>query len=445
MNDHLSVDIDRNQRKIGPIWLMPGVLPKNVATLFFSAAMAIGFVNLINLIQPLLLKEQLGMTEGEGDFTANLYVVLEITTLLVAAPLANLSDMIGRRPIFTAGFILVCLGLVIIPTSTTQGELMTYRIIMSVGVACCTTMIAALAADYPQNVSRGKFIGLNGVFTAFGVIGVGSGLTLLPAVFTRMGYSPAVSISYTMWIGSALALAAAIICYAGTRKRHPVEREHRLSFRENARIGLAEIRSSSKLLLACVATLLSRGDLTVLATFFSLWVVKVGATMPGIEPVDAMATAGKLFGLMQIAMLLFMPVIAFIADRLDRVTTLSIAIALAALGYFALAVSPNPYTSNLIYLVVVLAGIGEAAILVSVPSLLGQEAPVLTRGAIIGVAASFGAVGIILTNKVSGHLFDNYGFQTPFMFMAGLNFAIFFWAIAVRVISGPAKKDNHAA
>ena len=76
---------------------MPGVLPKNVATLFFSAAMAIGFVNLINLIQPLLLKEQLGMTEGEGDFTANLYVVLEITTLSHAShhKIAHLLEGVG--------------------------------------------------------------------------------------------------------------------------------------------------------------------------------------------------------------------------------------------------------------------------------------------------------------------------------------------------------------
>jgi MFS family permease len=187
--------------------------------------------------------------------------------------------------------------------------------------------------------------------------------------------------------------------------------------------------------LGCGATALSRGDLTVLATFFALWIQKTGADQ-GIESVSAAATAGKLFGLMQIAMLFTLPVIAILADRLDRVTTLCISMSLAALGYFALGVAPDPFNSGLIYVVVILAGIGEAVMLLSVPVLVGQEAPRQFRGAIIGVAASFGAVGIIATNKVSGYLFDELGYQVPFMFMAALNSCMLIWAIAVRVKTG---------
>jgi MFS family permease len=85
---------------------------------------------------------------------------------------------------------------------------------------------------------------------------------------------------------------------------------------------------------------------------------------------------------------------------------------------------------------VILAGIGEAVMLLSVPVLVGQEAPRQFRGAIIGVAASFGAIGIIATNKVSGYLFDELGYQVPFMFMAALNSSMLVWAIAVRVKTG---------
>ena len=66
MADHRSFELDKTQRHLGPIWLTPGILPINVITLFYSSAIAIGFVNLINLIQPLILQEQLGMTGGEG-------------------------------------------------------------------------------------------------------------------------------------------------------------------------------------------------------------------------------------------------------------------------------------------------------------------------------------------------------------------------------------------
>jgi len=438
MADHRSFEIDKTQRNLGPIWLTPGVMPRNVVTLFYSAAIAVGFVNLINLIQPLILQEQLGMTGGEGDFTANLYIVAEITTLLLVGPLANLSDLIGRRPIFASGFLILCLAFIIYPTATSGSELLVYRIIISAGIACCTTMIASLMADYPQNASRGKFIGFNGIFVALGVIVVGSGMTQLPKLFKSMGYPAVEAITLTLWIASGLALVTAFICFAGIRKGRVISHEEKLSFLENGRVGLGEIRKSSRLQLACAATALSRGDLTVLASFFSLWIQKVG-TDQGVESVIASATAGRLFGLTQIVMLFTLPVIALLADRLDRVTTLSVSIFLAAIGYYALGVAPDPFNSPLIYLVIILAGIGEAVMIVSVPALIGQEAPGKLRGSIIGVAFSCGAIGIIATNKVSGYLFDNLGYQVPFLFMGALNTCMLIWAIAVRFKTGDSR------
>jgi MFS family permease len=443
MADHRSFELDKTQRHLGPIWLTPGVMPLNVITLFYSGAIAIGFVNLINLIQPLILQEQLGMTGGEGDFTANLYIVAEITTLLAVGPLANLSDLIGRRPIFSAGFLIVCLAMIIYPTASSGTELLVFRVVMSAGIACCTTMIASIMADYPQNASRGKFIGFQGIFTAIGVIVVGSGMTQLPRLFVSMGYTPIESSTMTLWLASALSIVTAIVVFAGLKKGRAVSHEEKLPFLKNAQVGFNEIRGSARLQLGCAATALSRGDLTVLASFFSLWIQKTG-TDQGIESVVASATAGKLFGLTQIAMLFSLPVIAILADRLDRVTTLSISMFLAALGYYALGVAPDPFNSNLIYVVIILAGIGEGVMIVSVPALIGQEAPGKSRGAIIGVAASFGAIGIIVTNKFSGYLFDNLGYQVPFLFMGALNSCMLIWAITVRIKTGDSRKPRPA-
>ncbi len=440
MADHRALTIDTQQRRLGPVWLSAGVKPGHALTLFLSGAMAIGFVNLINLIQPLLLQEQLGMSGGEGGFTATLYIIAEITTLLVAGPLANLSDQVGRRPIFSAGFLIVCIMLVLFPMATSQMELMFYRVFMSMGIACCTTMIASLLADYPQNPSRGKFIGFNGVATALGVIIIGAGLTQLPRLFAARGYSPIESSTFTLWIGSGLALVTAIICFAGLKKGRAAEHEQRLSFMANARLGLGEIRGNPRLILACAATALSRGDLTVLASFLSLWIQKVGADT-GIASVEASATAGRLFGITQIAMLLFIPVIAAIADRLDRVRTLAVSITLAAIGYLALTLAPNPFESPLIYLVTLLAGIGEAVVIVSVPALIGQEAPGRVRGSIIGVAATFGALGIIFTSQASGWLFDNLSYKGPFLFMTVLNSLMLVWTLLVLRLPQPAGKS----
>ena len=433
MSNHRSTEIDKSQRSIGPIWLSPGILPRHAVTLFFSGAMAIGFVNLLNLIQPLLLQQTLGMQSGEGDFTANLYIIAEIVTLLVAAPLANLSDLTGRRPIFTAGFMIICLAMILLPTATSGAEYMAMRVVLSLGIACCTTMIASLAADYPQNASRGKFIGLNGIFTATGIIIIGSGLTQAPRLFAQLGYSTPESMTYTLWIASGLALLTAFITFGGIKKGLAVNRSEQGTFLNNASVGLHEIKNNPRLLLGCGATAISRGDLTVLASFFALWIQKVGAET-GVDPVTASATAGKLFGLTQLAMLVAMPFIAIMADRVDRLTNLLTGISLAALGYFALGFAPDPFTSGWIYLVVVIAGIGEAAMIISVPALIGQEAPAHIRGSIIGVAATFGALGIIATNKAAGYLFDNWDYQAPFLFMALLNAAMLVWAVMVKIM-----------
>ncbi len=427
-----AIPIDKTQQRLGPIWLSAGVTRRNALTIFYSSAMAVGFINLLNLIQPLLLQDQLGMTEGEGSFTATLFVILELITLTVAAPLANLSDVIGRRPIFATGFIIMCLALLLLPGAGSGFELGLYRAIASIGIACCTTMVASITADYPQNATRGKFISASGICTGIGVIVVGSGLTQLPRVFAGMGYSSVEATSFTLWIGSVLAIITAWITWSGIRKGRVTTTTERPGFLNNGRTGLRAIGSNRRLILGCGATLLSRGDLTVLATFFALWVQKVGADQ-NIESVVASATSGKLFGLMQICMLLTLPVMGILADRINRVSIVAVAMTCAAIGYLALGIAPNPFESNLIYPVVVLAGIGEAGMIISVPALIGQEAPPESRGAIIGVAATFGALGIILANWVSGLLFDNWSYQAPFMFMAIVNTIMLVWAIIVRL------------
>lgn len=446
MADHDSFSIDRTQQRLGPIWLSPDILPRNAVTLFLSGAMAMGFINLLNLLQPYLLKEHLGMLASEGAFTANLYIAIEIMTLAVAAPIANLSDIVGRRPIFTTGFLIICIGLGAVSAARTPEMLAIARIGTAVGIACCTTMIASLIADYPQNASRGKFIGLNGIFASLGVIVVGSGMTQLPKVFAGMGFSAIEAGTLTLWIGSGAAILTGLLTWAGIRGGRVSGDHDRIPFLQNARIGLSRIRKSPRLVLGCGVTALSRGDLTVIASFFSLWVVKAGTEL-GIDTGAAQARAGMLFGIVMFSMLLSLPVMAIVVDRLDRVTTVCIAIALAGIGYFALGFAPNPFGPPLIFVAAILAGIGEGAMIITVPALIGQEAPKEIRGSIIGVAASFGALGIIVTNKASGWLFDNWSFQSPFVFMGFVNASILVWAVAVRLRAGSsrARQESQSA
>ncbi|MGI9309639.1 MAG: MFS transporter, partial [Gammaproteobacteria bacterium] len=440
MSDHGSFTIDDSQKKLGPIWLSPGVLPRHVLTLFYSAMFSIVFITFLNLVHPYVLHEHLGMpTEQQGNFTGNLYVVLELITIVFAIPLGVLSDRIGRRPIYTAGFLLLAIGMALIPTARTPEMMGLYRVIASLGIACCVTMTASLNADYPQNNSRGKQLAISGFFTALGIVIIASFLMAgLPEFYASRGMDPIAAGNATYWTGTALALLAAIVTWFGTIKTLPTKKTEREPLMHMLRVGIAEIRRNPRLTLGCGATFVSRGDLTVLATYFSLWIVAVGTDQGG-DVGEISAKAGMLFGISQLAIPLSLPVVAMLVDRLDRVTMVAAAMGFTACGYFFLGVVPDPLGSWLIYPALILTGIGESMVIVTAPALVGQEAPSRVRGSIIGVTALCGGFGVLINVKASGYMFDAWSYQAPFLYMAGVNIALMLWALLVRLKHGSSR------
>ena len=439
MNDHGSFELDISQRKVGPIWLSPGVRPVHVWTLFYTGAMTIAFINVLNLLNPYILREHLGMaTSGHGDFTGNVYVATELVTMLLAVFIGVSSDRVGRRPVFVTGFLIITIGMLIMPMIETPWAYTVLRLCMSAGIGMCTTMVGSLCADYPQNAHRGKFISANGLASGLGIILVASfGISQLPQFLVGRGATSVQAGDYTFWITGTLAFVTALVARLGLRPGRVLQAENDAGrpVGELARIGFAEIRKNSRLVLGCGATFLSRGDLTVLATFFSLWLMALGADN-SMETAAAQGITGRLFGLSQVAMLLSLPFIGMLVDRLDRVTGLCIAMALAAAGYFALGLVGDPFNSPMIYPAVLSMGVGEAAMIVSVPAMIHQEAPLQMRGSIIGVMAAFGGLGIVLNIKIAGLLFDGFSYQAPFLWMGIVNVAMLVWAVIVRLRTG---------
>lgn len=429
--------IDRSQRNLGPIWLSPGVTPKNVIALFLSGMMTMIFVTTQGLLFPYLLHEHIQMpTELQGDFTGNLTVLAEIVVIAVIVPVSVLSDRIGRRPIYVAGFTLLAASLVLTPFARDAATLVAVRLLSSAAMAACLMMLASVIADYPQNASRGKLISVNGVFTGLGVVLIASLVfSQLPEIFAARGLEPIEAGTFTFLLIAGTAAAAALIAWLGLRGGRAHSHRERPPFRELLATGIGAVRGNPRLGLTCASYFVSRGDLAIFVIFFSLWIVAAG-TDQGLSVADAQSTAGRLFGVSQTAMLLFIPVMGMICDRFDRVTALAIAMAIATIGYLALGLVGDPFSSKWIYPVAILGGAGEACILVSGPALLGQEAPLKIRGSIIGLVGMCGAVGVLINTKVAGMLFDAWMYQAPFVYMAGFNALICVAAIAVRVYYG---------
>ena len=194
------------------------------------------------------------------------------------------------------------------------------------------------------------------------------------------------------------------------------------------KVGLAAARNP-RIALSYGAALVSRGDLAVLSTFFTTWLFLEG-TQRGMSTTEAMAAGLKFYVIIQAAALPCAVVMGFVLDKIDRVFGLAIAMVLASIGYLSLAFVGDPLGDQMYY-AAVLIGLGEITANLSAISLVGKEAPVKGRGAVIGMFSLFGALGILLVAKAGGELFDNVARVGPFILVGVANVVIFVWALLV--------------
>jgi EmrB/QacA subfamily drug resistance transporter len=92
--------------------------------------------------------------------------LLTVTSLLLS--LGRLSDMFGRKTIFTSGLAIFTIGSGLCAISATEGQLILYRVIQGIGAAMLmATGVAIITHAFPPK-ERGKAIGLIGTVVAIG-------------------------------------------------------------------------------------------------------------------------------------------------------------------------------------------------------------------------------------------------------------------------------------
>ena len=92
---------------------------------------------------------------------------------------------------------------------------------------------------------------------------------------------------------------------------------------------------------------------------------------------------------------------------------------------------------------IVLLGIGQVSCFSCAQALIGQEAPVKERGAVLGTFGLFGAAGIMIAMAVGGWLFDNWLHAGPFVLVGLANTVIVVFALLVRWKAPGAMPVNH--
>jgi MFS family permease len=226
----------------------------------------------------------------------------------------------------------------------------------------------------------------------------------------------------------------------GLKSGAPAQLEKKDGFLASLKIAL-KAGKRLRVALAYTAAIVARGDMAVLSTFFVLWLTQVGVNA-GMDTAAA-ASRGLLFYiLIQVFALCWLPILGLILDRVDRVLGLAIAMLLAGIGYLSLFLLDDPL-GPMMWVCAVLVGIGEMSANLASLTLIGSEAPVKGRGAVIGLFSLCGAIGILIVAKVGGTLSATYGPVAPFMLVACANVAVLVLAVlAWKIAPKPPGSDS---
>jgi MFS family permease len=420
--------------KLGPIRLMPGVTRRHTLCYLWAAFVSIGVFTYITTLQPYVLEVNLGLPpEGRGDASGTLQFWQEIVALALIGLIGAWSDRVGRRTVYVLGFLLAALAYAAYPFADDIGQLTLYRLVFAVAVAALGGMLATVLADYPIDRDRGKLTGIAFLLNAVGAFLFLVVLARLPQIYQNAGLDD-------LWAGRASYLTVAGVCLLsavimlGLKPGRPAQVEQREPLLTLLKQGLGAARTP-RIALAYAASFAARADLVIVALFVSLW-FNQAALADGYTPAQALAKQGALFGVVQGCAMLWAPFFGWLADKVDRVTLVIIAIVLSIAGYGWFGLIPDP-TQAAAFPAAALLGVGQASGILASQVLLGQEAPRAIRGAVIGMAGFFGACGILLISKAGGIAFDDWRPGAPFILMALANFALLLFAAYVRATSKP--------
>ncbi len=419
-----------NGLKWGPIDLTPGVSRLNASALMFASFITIGFMIFINIGNAYVLNANLGIPRAEQGSVTGIFLVVNEIVLFLMLPLAGIvSDRVGRRSVMLLGLLTMALGYVLYPTAESIGELVVYRTIFAVGTAGATGMLGTILHDYPQESSRGKIIAISSIMIILGSMFVAFVFGRLPEYFRGQGLDGIMAGQYTFWIAAAAMSLACVVLRMGLKGGTPAKPLDRPPIKVLVRSGIKHARNP-RIALAYASAFVGRSDLVILGSFTVLWGTIVGLEQ-GMNPAEAVWRGTLLFIIANIAALFWSYFIGLIIDRCNRVTALAIGASLGAIGFTSMGLVENPLAPSAIPFIVML-GIGQVSCFSAAQALIGQEAPVRERGAVLGMFGLAGAVGIAIATGVGGWLFDSWMHAGPFVLVGLANAVIVALALLVR-------------
>jgi len=409
------------QARLGPILLAPGIRRGHVAAFASVAICSLSLYVFVNFMQPYLLHGQVAAAVADtGRLTSHLSVMQEILVLLCVGPLGALSDRVGRRVVFALGLLVVAMGLILFSLAATVPALFGARAVFAFGTAATTATLAAVAADYPDNAARGKFLGLMLITQQLAILLLVATIAArLPSWLVSHGVGAVTAGQITFRAAACIGVLGAVLAYRGLARRSaPATTRPGALFTSLARIA-GHIRRQPSYIMVVAVAFVARGDAAIMSGFLSLWVVRT-ASANGIAAAQAMHSAGALLSAATIFSVAGAFLTGFAADRINRMAALGGALALAGAGNILLLFLHDFAHWPAIILVGLIAA-AETAIVVSGQAVLGEQTPVALRGAAIGVFSICGSLGVLVLVFSGGLLFDLVSGAAPFAMLGAVN------------------------
>ncbi len=253
-----------------------------------------------------------------------------------------------------------------------------------------------------------------------------------PDAFAARGLDAVTAGQYAHWLVVAILVPCALIMLRGLKGGTMVRLDERPPVRD-LMIGGFRAARNPRIALAYTSAFVSRSEVVVIGTFTVLWAAVAGVDQ-GLTPADAVKRGAVLMVVANGAAMLWMPVIGLLIDRIDRTTALITGSAIGAVAFLGIGMVDDPLSREALPWFAML-GVGQTSCFLASQALIGQEADIRERGAVIGMFGICGAIGILVATSVGGQLFDAWMRAAPFVLIGIGNAAVFVLAAIVRVVA----------
>ncbi|KAI3636070.1 hypothetical protein MIR68_005951 [Amoeboaphelidium protococcarum] len=176
---------------LGFINLSSDTTALNFVAFLIASLLVIAIFVFLNGTQPYVLSYILKVPEDQsGNENSNLVLYDQILSIVMLGTWGSLSDRIGRRVIFSLGFLIMGVAICLYPQATSlYPSLLLLRLTFGIGASASSTMITGVLADYVGEGDKGKVSGCVGLFSGLGAMLGAFVFMALPQKFLASSYN----------------------------------------------------------------------------------------------------------------------------------------------------------------------------------------------------------------------------------------------------------------